>query len=102
MPRLESHDGGWRGETALRAAADQPQSSPVHRNGATPPVSVEVFDVAGRAVRTLAARRDFATGTHSLAWDGADRFGVPLKRGVYLIRLSAEGGSLTRKFVVLQ
>ena len=36
MLLLESQVGGWRDETALRTAADQPQSSPVHRNGATP------------------------------------------------------------------
>jgi len=39
MLLLESQVGGCRGETAPRAAVDQPQSSPVHRNGATPSLS---------------------------------------------------------------
>ena len=41
MLLLESQVGGCRGETAPRAAVDQPQSSPVHRNGATPVVEDE-------------------------------------------------------------
>uniref|UniRef100_A0A832MLZ4 Integrase catalytic domain-containing protein n=1 Tax=Eiseniibacteriota bacterium TaxID=2212470 RepID=A0A832MLZ4_UNCEI len=36
MLQFEAWVGGWRVETALRAAADHPQSSPANRNGATP------------------------------------------------------------------
>jgi len=105
---IHSHGASGSAEPIGKLALDRPQASPAGR-GVTilfevpveEPVSVEVFDVAGRAVRTLAAREDFAPGTHTLAWDGTDRSGVPLKRGVYLVRLSTEGESLTRKFVVL-
>jgi hypothetical protein len=63
---------------------------------------VEVFDVTGRKIRTLAHRLGLGAGVQDLVWDGADHLGVPLKRGVYLVRLSAEGRILTRKHVVLR
>jgi len=57
-------------------------------------VRVSVFDVTGREVAHVADRA-FPTGTHELAWrpDG-------LASGVYLIRLEAEGASVTRRVLV--
>lgn len=43
MSQHESQVGGHRGETAPGAALDQPQSSPVHRSGATP--NLRMWDV---------------------------------------------------------
>jgi flagellar hook capping protein FlgD len=63
-------------------------------------ISITVFDVMGRAVRTIAERRELPAGSHAFAWDGADDSGTPLKQGVYLVRLSSQGRSVTRKHVV--
>ncbi len=49
------------------------------------PVSVEVFDVAGRRVRTLAAV-ELVDQARSLTWDGRDADGRTMPAGVYLIR----------------
>lgn len=65
-------------------------------------VSLEVFDLAGRAVRTLAARQEVPAGTQRFSWDGNDHAGAAVKSGVYLVRLSTGGSSFTRKFVILQ
>ncbi|MGH7729688.1 MAG: FlgD immunoglobulin-like domain containing protein, partial [Candidatus Eiseniibacteriota bacterium] len=65
-------------------------------------VSLEVFDVAGRRVRTLVARQDLGAGPHRVTWDGADDAGTPIRHGVYLARLSGERESLTRKLIVLE
>ena len=64
------------------------------------PVTVEMFDAAGRAVRTLAERQEMEPGTHALSWDRADQSGAPLRRGVYLVRVSAGARSTTGKVVV--
>jgi len=52
-------------------------------------VELEVFDVAGRRVRTL-ARGGFPAGTHAVAWDGCDGEGSALPSGVYLVRLRGD------------
>jgi alkaline phosphatase len=52
-------------------------------------VTISVWDVAGRRVRSLAARSPLAAGPHSLAWDGRDESGTPVAPGVYLARVTA-------------
>lgn len=49
-------------------------------------VSVEVFDVTGRLVRSL-AERTMESGVHTLRWDGRDDLGHGVAAGVYLARL---------------
>ena len=61
---------------------------------------VEIFDLAGRRVRSL-ANGPFAAGTTPLEWDLADGSGRRVAAGVYLIRAVAEGATVTRRIVVL-
>jgi len=60
-------------------------------------VSLKVYDLSGREVRTLISGRR-AAGLHTASWDAGE--GVP--PGVYFLRLEAEGRSLTRRAVVLR
>jgi len=46
---------------------------------------VEIYDVAGRSVRTL-ADAPYPAGSHRLSWDGRDDRGRPVPAGVYFIR----------------
>lgn len=64
-------------------------------------VSLEVFDVTGRLVRTL-AREVLPVGRHEIAWDGADSSGQPAAAGVYLYRLRAGTFEATRRIVVIR
>ena len=66
-------------------------------------VDIEVFDVTGRKVRSL-AHRTFPAGEHRVVWDGADDGGHPSPRGVYFTRVRYPGLSFadTRKLTVLR
>jgi hypothetical protein len=48
-------------------------------------VRIQIFDVSGRLVRTL-ANRNFIAGEHRLTWDGVDNAGKQVARGVYFVR----------------
>jgi hypothetical protein len=50
-------------------------------------VELTIYDVQGRAVRTLVNGTEVA-GPHAVAWDGRNDAGVTLSPGVYLARLS--------------
>ncbi|MGB9742894.1 MAG: FlgD immunoglobulin-like domain containing protein [candidate division WOR-3 bacterium] len=50
-------------------------------------VRIEVFDLAGRPVKTLLDERQSA-GYYSVSWDGTDRNGQPVRRGTYLVTIS--------------
>jgi len=63
-------------------------------------VRLEVLDVQGRAVRTIAAG-PAAAGSYRKSWDLADGAGHRARAGVYFVRLSLPDRSLTRRFVVI-
>jgi FlgD Ig-like domain len=53
-------------------------------------VKIQLFDVAGRLVRTV-ADRNFVAGEHTLTWDGVDNAGRRAARGVYFARVEYQG-----------
>ncbi len=58
-------------------------------------VSVELFDMMGRRVRTL--RKEFPKpGIHSLSWDGTDDTGSAISNGLILYRMSGSEGQVKR------
>ena len=63
-------------------------------------VTLRVYDVAGRNVRTL-LDQDAAPGAFVANWDGRDESGVRLSRGLYFVRLVA-GTQVSQKKVTLQ
>jgi hypothetical protein len=62
-------------------------------------LSVEIVDVAGRLVRTLA--RDVGAGEHVLTWDGRNAIGSPVSPGVYFMRHRADGRAGTTRVLKL-
>ncbi|HOS65802.1 MAG TPA: FlgD immunoglobulin-like domain containing protein [Candidatus Latescibacteria bacterium] len=64
-------------------------------------VTLAVYDVNGRLVRSLAAGR-FEAGRHEVVWDGCDSNGRAVGSGVYLARLTASQGVVTRRMVLLR
>lgn len=67
----------FRGDAALRFDLARPGE-----------VTLEVYDVLGARVRTL-ANGTWAAGRHSLSWDGRDDDGRAVSPGMYLVRLRA-------------
>jgi aminopeptidase N len=65
------------------------------------PARLEVYDVRGARVRTL-ADGTFPPGTQRVAWDGSDAQGRRAGPGVYLVRLEAAGQSRTQRLVLLR
>jgi hypothetical protein len=64
-------------------------------------VSIAVFDVGGRRVRTLTDDVRGA-GRHHVTWDGTDVGGRTMASGVYFYRLTAGGVTQTRRMVLLK
>lgn len=64
-------------------------------------VRAEIFDVAGRRVRTLVATR-LAPGAHAVRWDGADEHGVRASAGSYVCRLVTGDTKHVQRLVLLK
>jgi hypothetical protein len=64
-------------------------------------VTVRIFDVAGRLVKTL-ADRVLAAGPHELRWDGRDERGFVVASGIYFVHFESRNGVTTRKAIMLK
>ena len=60
----------------------------------TTPVAIDVYDLLGRAVATLASST-YAPGNHRLNWETGN-----VAHGIYLVQLNIEGRQETRKVIV--
>jgi len=64
-------------------------------------VSLRIYDIAGRTVRTLVNGR-LDAGAHQRVWDGRGDSGQRVAAGIYFYRLDTEQGLQTRRMVMLQ
>jgi hypothetical protein len=80
----------FRGASTLRFGLARPGA-----------VSLELFDVAGRRVRTLASG-PLAAGAHARVWDGRDGDGHTVGAGIYFARLVTPAGTYRTRLVSLQ
>jgi hypothetical protein len=100
-PTLAVGDGAPHGDLRLDLASANPASGGSRLNLTLPrggPVRVVVYDLGGRAVRTLEDGWREA-GTRVLAWDGRDASGNETPAGLYFIRAEAQGHRSTLRLV---
>lgn len=64
-------------------------------------IELDVIDLRGRQVRTLAQGR-YSAGAHVLEWTGVDEAGRRVASGVYLARLRSDTGDLVRKMLLVK
>jgi hypothetical protein len=64
-------------------------------------VSVDVFDVSGRRVRTLRSGA-LSAGDYDASWDGTNQRGDMVANGVYFVRARIGSDALERKVVFLR
>jgi flagellar hook assembly protein FlgD len=89
---LGNEPNPFRRDTSIRFAIPE---------GPVRPVSLRVYDLSGRLVRTL-ADGELDAGYHSLSWDGRDGDGRAVAAGVYLTRLSTGADVSNGKLVYLR
>ena len=64
------------------------------------PVTLEIFDVQGRRVRTL-ANATFDPGFHAIEWDHRDDRGNVLRAGMFMYRIQAGSNESQRKMTLV-
>ncbi len=62
---------------------------------------LEVYDVRGRKVRTLANER-YAAGQHQVVWNGTDAHGEEVASGVYLLKLATDEKEIVSKALLVK
>ncbi|HEY6572668.1 MAG TPA: FlgD immunoglobulin-like domain containing protein, partial [Candidatus Eisenbacteria bacterium] len=92
----------------LRFALERPRPNPT-RGAASIPFTldraaatrVQIVDVSGRLVRTVASR-SLPAGAHSVSWDGKDQGGRPAASGVYFAVVRAGDRELRTRVALLR
>jgi len=64
-------------------------------------VSLEVYNVKGQKVSTL-ANRVMESGSHQLSWNGTDEAGQAVSSGIYFYRLSTDSYSSSHKMMLMK
>ena len=108
-------DIGWL-DARLTASPELITVSALHQNAPNPfnpittisfeldrngPASIEIFDIAGRRVKTL-LNQDLGAGNHHVMWNGRDDAGRTVASGVYVYRLKTANMELSRRMVLLK
>src|SRR5262245_34719689 len=96
-------DGPRPGRLELSAPSPDPVRGKARFAFALPsagPVRLELFDLSGRRVATL-AEGTLPAGRYVREWDGRDGAGRSAPAGVYLARLAGDAGQETRRFAVI-
>jgi hypothetical protein len=88
---LESYPNPFNPATTIRFAL--PKSDRV---------SLAVYDVTGRLIRSLLDNSSKPAGFFEAEWDGTDAHGKQVASGVYFFRLTTSTETLTRKAVLLK
>ena len=65
-------------------------------------VTLRVYDVRGRLVRTLVDEVQNPDANHRVEWNGRNNAGNPVASGVYFYKLNAKNFTKTRKMVLLR
>ena len=102
--REEGGQGGAPREFALDPNYPNPFNSSTtirYRLAEPGQVRLEIFDVQGRKVKTL-ANGYAGSGVYQVEWDGTDASGKPVATGVYLARLQKGSTSLVHKMLLLK
>jgi flagellar hook assembly protein FlgD len=64
-------------------------------------VSIEVYDVSGRLVRSLVSGFE-SEGRREVVWDGRDDGGHELSSGVYFYKLVTPQTEMTKKMLLVK
>ena len=65
-------------------------------------MSISIYDIMGRAVRTLVSSDAQLAGYRQVVWDATNDLGEPVSAGMYLYVIQAGDFRDTRKMVLMK
>lgn len=90
-PLVRIHPNPFNARTAVRFELEERE-----------PVSLQVFDLGGRLIRTILREVVMPGGSNEAAWDGRDESGRQAASGTYFFRLEAGGQVETKRAVLVK
>ena len=88
---LPNHPNPFNPQTTIKYELPEPT-----------PVTLRIFDLAGRLVDVLVEGETMSAGSHTATWTGRDSNGRSLPSGTYFYRLEADGFVETRRMTLIR
>ncbi len=110
LPNITSAVKGERGNKSVPNNFELEQNYPNPFNpttyihyaiARTADVSLQIFDINGREVKTL-VNENRTTGKYTARWDGTDQAGKSVASGIYFYRLKSNEVTITKRMVLLR
>jgi hypothetical protein len=64
-------------------------------------ISIEIYDLSGRLVRSFSLFSSHSSLVRSVSWDGTDKYGKPLPNGVYFCKLKSGSRVLSKEKIIM-
>lgn len=65
-------------------------------------ITINVYDIQGRLVKSLVNNSEQSAGTYEVSWDGTDSNGNKVTSGIYFAKMSAGSFHQTQKMVLMK
>ena len=65
-------------------------------------VTISIYDLMGRSVRTLIPGESQKAGYRQVLWNATNDFGQPVSAGIYLFTIEADNYRATKKMLLLK
>ncbi len=65
-------------------------------------VTLEIFDILGRRIKSLVNNVVQSPGMHTISWQGTNSWGEKIASGIYIYRLKSNNFISTRKMILLK
>jgi hypothetical protein len=62
-------------------------------------VDISIYDILGNEIRRFQPQH---MGKQSIAWNGKDQYGIPVSSGMYIVNLSADSFTQSRRILLLK
>jgi hypothetical protein len=92
------------GETVQIASSPNPFTTTANISfnvAGTEPVSVSIYNISGRLVKTIVDHEFLSAGNHLAQWNGVDSRGASVTPGVYFCRLNTGGSVFSTRLVMV-
>ncbi|MDG2265964.1 MAG: T9SS type A sorting domain-containing protein [Candidatus Marinimicrobia bacterium] len=63
------------------------------------PVNISIYDILGNKIRHFQSKH---LGKQSIIWNGKDQYGIPVSSGMYIVNMSADSFTQSRRILLLK
>ena len=63
------------------------------------PVDISIYDILGNKIRHFQSKH---IGKQSIIWNGKDQYGIPVSSGMYIVNMSTDSFTQSRRILLLK